>query len=173
VAKSLGFSSKAQATSNTRGGLSQVPLSNLGNSTSLQNAEATAGFPLALPSSLPPDTLLSDVRVPEQGQLVTLLYGNPALQSLSIYPAQIAIAISQSPDTIIDAVPAYLPQGYVRVSVGSSPGFARAPYDCPGMVGMLEPGQLQWWKNGTRYSIFSNLSIDQMTRIAESMKMVN
>lgn len=173
LAKSVGFSSKAPASSTGSGSKSQIPLSNLGNSTSLQNAETTAGFPMALPSSLPLGTLLSDVRVPDGGKLVTLLYGNPALERVSIYQAEVAIAISQSPDKIINAAPAYLPQSYVSVNVGDAPGFARAPFECPGMPGMVEPGQLQWWKNGIRYSIFSNLSVEQMTSIAESMRLVN
>jgi hypothetical protein len=172
VAKSLGFSSKTSTSMTSSPSSSQIPLSNLGNSTSLQNAEETVGFPVALPSSLPLGTLLSDVRVPADGKLVTLLYGNPALQSLSIYQAQVAITISQSPDRITNAAPAYLPQGFVSVNVGGAPGFARAPFDCPGMPGMVEPGQLQWWKNGIRYSMFSNLSIEQMTSIAESMRTV-
>ncbi len=173
VAKSLGISTSPTKANGATHTMVRIPLSNLGNSTSLSAAETNAGFSLSVPTSLPSGTSLSDVRVPSGGKLVTLLYGNPSIESLSIYQGEVAILISQSPDTIVDAIPSYLPQGYVRLNVGSSPGFARSPFESQKMPGMKEPGQLQWWKDGVRYSIFSNLTVDQMTSIAQSMKGAN
>lgn len=150
--------------SNERG----VPLSNLGLSVSLSDLALSAKFPVALPSHLPDGSILKGVRVTENGERVSLLYENSRMTPISIYDERVDIAIFMTPDSLIDSPPTYLPEGFSSVYVDGKKGFGKEPTK-GGTSGEAEPGQIQWWSNGTRYSIFANLSLAELRKVAELM----
>lgn len=160
-----GVQNKANTYSGAASG-SALPLSNLGRATTLEGAKRIASFDVTTPTRLPPGSAIKDVRVAEVGERIALLYDSAQLEPLSIYSERVAIAIFQTPDRIIASAPAYLPAGFVRVDVGGSEGFAREPSSADS--GRLEPGQIQWWRNDIRYSIFANMSIQDLNEIAAS-----
>lgn len=146
-----------------------VPLSNLGESVSLDEAKSMAPFAILTPQHLPEGSALKDVRVADGGKVVSLLYTNPRLTPLSIYTSDVAVAVLLSSDPLQSSPPVYLPSGFTNVSINGSQGFAREPV-VQGFAGVVEPGQLQWWRDAARCSIFANLSLDDLKVIAESME---
>lgn len=143
-----------------------VPLLNLGESVTLVGAREGASFQVMTPSGLPDGSEIKDVRLAVGGGLVTFLYRNPNLESLSIYGEDVAIAVYESQDNVISSAPAYLPAGFVRLNLGGNQGFARE--SLTNRSGVVEPGQVQWWAKGLRYSIFANLPIQDLKEIASS-----
>jgi len=145
-----------------------VPLSNLGVSVSLAEAKKAVGFSISKPSKPPLGSTLRDVRVLGDNHVVSLIYENPLTKPLSLYNEDVALVIIQSQDSLNLTSPAYLPSEFTRVNVAGNIGFAREPSQVSG--GVTEPGQLQWWRNGVRYAIFADSTINEMTKMAESME---
>ncbi len=164
VASLVGNFSSTQR--NGSGGATPVSLGNLGKSVTLVDAKKGASFQVMTPSALPDGSEIKDVRLADGGGLVTLLYRNPNLGQLSIYGEDIAIAVYESPDGVISSAPAYLPSGFVRLDLGGNQGFGRELLT--NSSGVVEPGQIQWWAKGLRYSIFANLPIQDLKEIAAS-----
>lgn len=145
-----------------------VPLSNLGTSVSLAEAEKAVGFSISSPTKPPLGSKLKDVRVSGDNHIVSLIYENPLTKPLSLYNEDVALVIIQAQDSIDATSPTYLPSEFTRVNVAGNIGFAKDRSQVSG--GVTEPGQLQWWRNGVRYAIFADISIDEMTKTAESME---
>jgi len=146
-----------------------VPISNFGDSTSLEDVNSTARFRVERPTRMPEGSKLDDVRVGNNGELVTLLYVNPTIPSISMYTSPVSVAILQMADSKVNAPPTYLPNGFQRIIVNSNSGFAREPGNTA-FDNRDEPGQLQWWQNGVHFVILANLPIEQLRQIAESME---
>ncbi len=144
-----------------------VPLSNLGVSISLAEAKKAVGFSISRPTKLPLGSMLKDVRLGDN-RILSLIYENPLTKPLSLYSEDVALVIIQGQDSLSVASPAYLPSEFTRVNVAGNSGFARKASQVSG--GVTEPGQLQWWRNGVRYAIFADISIDEMMKTAESME---
>jgi molybdopterin-containing oxidoreductase family membrane subunit len=146
-----------------------VPISNLGESVSVNDARSMAKFQVEKPARMPRGSRLDDVRVGSNGELVTLFYVNPTVPTISIYASAVGFAILEMVDPKLDAPPTNLPDGFKRVKVNLNSGFARessgAEFDNRG-----EPGQLQWWQGGVHFVMLSNLPIEQLRQIAESME---
>jgi Ni/Fe-hydrogenase subunit HybB-like protein len=145
-----------------------VPLSNLGASTSLVNAEKRVGFQLLKPVGIPPGSRLKDVRLSADNSLVSLIYENPFATQLSLYNEDVAFIVTQANDPANSICPTYLPPEFTRFSVAGKTGFAREPKQVSSDE--TEPGQIQWWQNGIRYSIFANSQLDVLMKMAESME---
>lgn len=145
---------------------SPVPLTNLGRTVTLEDAKRSASFTVTTPANIPAGSEIKEVRVAEPGERIALLYENQELEPLSIYDERIAIAIFQTPDRVISSAPAYLPKGFIRIDIVGGEGFAREPGETDS--GVTEPGQIQWWSNGVRYSIFANLPVEVLKEIATS-----
>ncbi|MGO9646219.1 MAG: NrfD/PsrC family molybdoenzyme membrane anchor subunit [Candidatus Bathyarchaeia archaeon] len=147
----------------------RVPISTLGESVSINDARLIAKFQVEKPARIPIGSSLDDVRVGNNGQLVTLLYVNPTIPTISMYASDVSFAILEMRDPKPDAPPIYLPNGFKRVKVNLNSGFAReasgAEFD-----NRDEPGQLQWWQGGVHFVILANLPIEQLKQIAESME---
>jgi Ni/Fe-hydrogenase subunit HybB-like protein len=157
--------------SNSNGNRSSVPvvpLSNLGVSVSLAEAKKAVGLSISQPTKPPPGSKLKDVRVSGDNHTVSLIYENPLTKPLSLYNEDVALIIIQSQDALNATSPAYLPSDFTRVEVAGHIGFTREPSQVSASV--TEPGQLQWWRNGVRYAIFANSTINEMTKTAESME---
>jgi len=127
-----------------------------------------ASFQVRRPSSIPTGSLLNEIRVGNNGELVTLLYANPIIPSISLYGPNVGFAILQMTDPKLN-MPSYLPNGFKRVKINVNSGFGRESgklefYD------RNEPGQLQWWQGGVHFVILANLPIEQLKNIAESME---
>ena len=146
-----------------------VPISNLGNSISVEDVNSTARFRVEKPTRMPVGSKLDDVRVGNKGELVTLLYVNPTLPNISMYTAPVSVAILQMADSKFNTPPTYLPNGFQRVKVNSNSGFAREAGSTE-FDNRDEPGQLQWWRSGVHFVILANLPIEQLRQIAESME---
>ena len=146
-----------------------VPTSNLGESVSINDAKSMAKFQVAKPARIPRESALDDVRVGNNGELVTLLYVNPTTPTIPMYAPEVGFAILEMADPKLDAPPTYLPNGFKRVKVNSNNGFAREPSDAE-FDDRNEPGQLQWWQKGVHFVILANLPIEQLKQIAESME---
>ena len=146
-----------------------VPISSLGESVSINDVTSIAKFQVQKPVRIPMGSSLDDVRVGNNGKIVTLLYVNPAIPTISMYASGVGFAILEIVDPKPDAPPIYLPNGFKRVKVNLNNGFARdasgAEFD-----NRDEPGQLQWWQDGLHFVIFANLRIEQLKQIAESME---
>ena len=145
-----------------------VPISNLGDSVSVNDARSMAKFHVEKPARMPKGSRLDDVRVGSNGELVTLLYANPTVPIISMYASAVGFAILEMVDPKLNT-PIYLPNGFKRVKVNLNSGFARessgAEFDNRG-----EPGQLQWWHSGVHFVMLANLPIEQLRQIAESME---
>jgi hypothetical protein len=127
-----------------------------------------AKFQAEKPARMPMGSRLDDVRVGNDGKLVTFLYYNPSAPTIPVYNA-VSVAILEMADPQLETAPTHLPNGFKRVEVNLSIGFAReassAEFD-----NRDEPGQLQWWEAGVHFVILANLPIEQLTEIAESME---
>jgi hypothetical protein len=156
--------------SGDRSSVPVVPLSNLGESASLTEAEKIVGFSISKPARLPLGSKLKDVRVSGDDHIVSLIYENPLTKPLSLYNEDVALVIIQAQDSPDATSPAYLPSEFTRVNVAGNIGFAREPSQAS--RGVTEPGQLQWWRNGVRYAIFADSTINEMTETAESMEVL-
>jgi hypothetical protein len=152
----------------SRSSVPGVPLSNLGVSVSFAEAKKAVGFSISKPTETPLVSKLKDVRVSGDNHLVALIYENPLAKPLSLYNEDVAFVIIQAQDSLNATSPAYLPSEFTRVNVAGNIGFAREPSQVSG--GVTEPGQLQWWRNGVRYAIFADSTINEMTKMAESME---
>ena len=146
-----------------------VPISNLGESVSLNDVRSMATFQVEKPAIMPRGSRLDDVRVGNDGGLVTLLYVNPAVPTISMYASTVGFAILEMADPKLDSPPSYLPNGFKQVNVNLNSGFARessrAEFD-----NRDEPAQLQWWQGGVHFVILANLPVEQLRQIAESME---
>ncbi|MBI2185219.1 MAG: polysulfide reductase NrfD [Thaumarchaeota archaeon] len=147
----------------------KTPLSNLGRSMSLSDVNQAAKFPVVAPLRLTDGSILKDIRVTENGERVSLLYGNPQMSQLSIYSEEVAVAIFEVPDPNIEGPPKYLPKGFFKVHIKDKEGFAREPIRRT-VRDEREPGQMHWWSKGIRYSIFANLPEAELVKIASSME---
>jgi len=145
-----------------------VPISNLGESVSINDAKSMAGFPVKIPARLPTGSRLDDVRVGNNGELVTLLYVNSTVPTISMYAPTVGFAILEMTDPKLDT-PTYLPDGFKRVMINLNSGFAREPSSVE-FDNRSEPGQLQWWQDGVHFVMLANLPIEQLRHIAESME---
>jgi len=159
---------KSLNSNGNRSSIPVVPLSNLGLSVSLAEARKAVGFSISKPIEFPLGSKLKDVRVSGDDHIASLIYENPLTKPLSLYNEDVAFVIIQAQDSFNVTSPAYLPSEFTRVNVAGNIGFAREPSQVSG--GVTEPGQLQWWRNGVRYAIFANSTINEMTKIAESME---
>ncbi len=146
-----------------------VPIANLGESVSLNDARSMAKFQVEKPSRMPRGSRLNDVRVGNDGALVTLLYDNPAVPTISMYAAAVGFAVLEMADPKIDSPPTHLPNEFKPVKVNLNSGFARessgAEFD-----NRDEPTQLQWWQGGVHFVMLANLPVEQLRQIAESME---
>jgi hypothetical protein len=146
-----------------------VPVSTLGESVSINDVRSIVKFQVEKPVRIPMGSSLDDVRVGNNGKLVTLLYVNQAIPTISMYASGVGFAILEMVDLKPGAPPIYLPNGFKRVKVNLNSGFAReasgAEFD-----NRDEPGQLQWWQDGVHFVILANLPIEQLKQIAESME---
>ena len=146
-----------------------VPISNLGESVSLNDARSMATFQVEKPARMPRGSRLDDVRVGNDGELVTLLYVNPAVPTISMYAPAVGFAILEMADPKLDSPPTLLPNEFKRVKVNLNNGFARessgAEFD-----NRDEPAQLQWWQGGVHFVMLANLPVEQLRQIAESME---
>jgi len=146
-----------------------VPLSNLGQSVSISAAVEMAKFQLEKPAKLPMGSRLNDVRVGNDGKLVTLLYSNPRLPIISIYSGDVSLALLEMADPRLMSPPTYLPAGFQRVQINLNSGFAReASHE--EFDNRNEPSQLQWWQGKVHFVILGSLPIEQLKRMAESME---
>ena len=159
----LGMLSKQTTTNSVN--QPSIQMSSIGESVSQEEAIIRASFPISVPSSLPQGTTLNEARIAADGAMVGLLYNSRLLEPLNLYADPIDIAIFQIKEDVISSPPAFLPKGFDRIAVNGNPGFARPQSKQPS-----EPGQLQWWSNGRRCSIFANLSIAELLKIANSME---
>jgi len=159
----LGMLSKQTTTNSVK--QPSIQMSSIGESVSQEEAIIGASFPISVPSSLPQGTTLNEARIAADGAMVGLLYNSRLLEPLNLYADPIDIAIFQIKEDVISSPPAFLPKGFDRIAVNGNPGFARPQSKQPS-----EPGQLQWWSNGRRCSIFANLSIAELLKIASSME---
>ncbi len=146
-----------------------VPISTLGESVSINDTRSMVKFQVEKPARIPIGSRLDDVRVGKNGELVTLLYVNPIVPTMSMYSSGVGFAILEMLDTKLNAPPIYLPNEFKRVTVNLNSGFAReasgAEFD-----NRDEPSQLQWWRGGIHFVILANLPIEQLKQIAESME---
>jgi len=146
-----------------------VPISTLGESVSVTDVRSMAKFQVEKPAKMPMGSKLDDVRVGNNGKLVTLLYVNPTVPKISMYASDVGFVILEMADPKLDTPPTYLPNGFKRVNVKLNSGFARefsgAEFD-----NRDEPGQLQWWEGGVHFVLLANLPIEQLRQIAESME---
>ena len=146
-----------------------VPISTLGESVSINDTRSMVKFQVEKPARIPIGSSLDDVRVGKNGELVTLLYVNPIVPTMSMYASGVGFAILEMLDTKLNAPPTYLPNEFKRVTVNLNSGFAReasgAEFD-----NRDEPSQLQWWQGGVHFVILANLPIEQLKQIAESME---
>jgi Ni/Fe-hydrogenase subunit HybB-like protein len=166
ISSSLGSGMRqAQKSKEVLGASAVVPLSNLGKRVSLEEAKQTLNFQMFSLSHLANTTRLSEVRLAGGNGLVTLLYEDRTMKPLSTYEEPIAIAIFEALDPIIDSPPSYLPDEFVRVKVRGREGSARNADN-----ERMQPGQIEWWSNGVRCSIFANLQVTEMLKMAESME---
>lgn len=148
---------------NGAGTQTTVNLSSLGAQVPVSEVLQTASFPISAPRSLPAGTSLTQSRIASDGNMVTLLYGNSALEPLGLYDDGSAIAIFQIKEQVVKGPPSFLPPAFQRVSVNGNAAFAR------GSSTGGEPGQLQWWSGGKRISIFANLGVSDLVAIGNSM----
>ncbi|MGA3108799.1 MAG: NrfD/PsrC family molybdoenzyme membrane anchor subunit [Candidatus Bathyarchaeia archaeon] len=146
-----------------------VPISNLGESVSLDDVRSMATFQVEKPGTMPRGSRLDDVRVGNDGDLVTLLYVNPTVPAISMYAPAVGFAILEMADPKIDSPPTHLPNEFKPVKVNLNSGFARessgAEFD-----NRDEPAQLQWWQGGVHFVMLANLPVEQLRQIAESME---
>ena len=146
-----------------------VPISTLGESVSINDVRSMVKFQVEKPVRIPMGSNLDDVRIGNNGKLVTLLYVNPTIPTISMYASGVGFAVLEMVDPKPEAPPIYLPNGFKRVKVNLNSGFAReasgAEFD-----NRDEPGQLQWWQDGVHFVILANLPIEQLKQIAESME---
>jgi len=154
---------KASRPLNGAGTQTTVDLSSLGTQVPVTGAMETASFSVLVPRSLPAGTSLSQARIAPDGNMLTLLYRNSAMQPLSLYDDGSVIAVFQIKEGVVKAPPSFLPRTFQRVSVSGNAGFARGPSSSG------EPGQLQWWSDGKRISIFANLAVPDLLAIGTSM----
>ncbi len=146
----------------------KVQLSSIGELISQEEARTKASFFVSFPSSLPEGATLHEARISADGAMVGLLYTSESMEPLNIYTDSVDIAILQIKEDVIDSPPAFLPKGYDRITVEGHAGFTRASSKQAGQP--AEPGQLQWWSNGRRCSIFANLALPKLMKIANSME---
>jgi len=143
-----------------------VPLSNIGMVVSLSEAKSKVDFVISKPTSLPIGSRLKDVRISDDNHLVAFTYVNPLSKPLSLYNEDVALVLTQAQDSPDSSSPAYLPTDFSRITVAGNTAIGREP----SISGVAEPGQLQWWRGGIRFAIFSNNTVDEMTKVAESME---
>lgn len=146
-----------------------VPISNLGESVSVNDARSMAKFQVEKPARMPRGSRLDDIRVGNNGELVTLLYVNPTVPTISMYAPAVGFAILEMADPKLETSPTYLPNGFKRVKVNLNSGFARESNGVE-FDNRSEPGQLQWWHGGIHFVMLANLPIEQIRQIAESME---
>ena len=146
-----------------------VPISNLGESVSVNDARSMAKFQVEIPARMPRGSRLVDVRVGNNGELVTLLYANPTVPTMSMYATSVGFAILEMADPKLDTPPNYLPNGFERVKVNLNSGFARES-SSEEFDNRIEPSQLQWWRGGVHFVMLANLPIEQLRQAAESME---
>jgi len=146
-----------------------VPISTLGESMSINDTSSAAKFQVEKPARMPIGSRLDDVRVGNQGELVTLLYVNPNLPTISMYTIDVGVAILEMADPRLTTSPIYVPDGFQRVQVNLINGIVREA-SAAGFDNREEPGQLQWWHGGVHFVILANLSVEQLRQIAESME---
>jgi len=141
----------------------QVSLSSLGNQMSVSEAGLKASFPISVPRSLPAGTTFTQARIAPDGNMLSLLYSNSAIEPLGLYNDGSAMAIFQIKEDVINGPPSFLPASFERVSVNGNAGFGRGPSSDG------RPGELQWWSDGRRISIFANLAVPDLVAIGSSM----
>jgi Ni/Fe-hydrogenase subunit HybB-like protein len=146
-----------------------VPISNFGKSVSVIDAGSVAKFQVEKPARIPRGSQLDEVRVGSNGELVTLLYANPSLPKISMYTGDVGVAILEMIEPRPSASPAYLPEGFKRVTINRNDGFAKEA-STSDFYDRQEPGQLQWWQGEVHFVVLANLPIEQLKEIAESME---
>ena len=149
-------------------GQAKVPLSSLGDRVTVDEAAARASFsPLFVPKSLPAGSSFKESRLTSDGDMATLLYRNDSLTPVQFYDEPVGVAIYQRKEDVINSPPSFLPQGFDRFAVNGNQAFTRQPSE-----GGQEPGQLQWWSEGRRISVFANLDVSELAKIASSMEAI-
>ena len=146
-----------------------VPISNLGESVSLNDVRSMATFQIEKPARTPRGCKLNDVRVGNDGALVALLYDSPVLPTIPMYAPTVGLAILEMADPKIDSPPTHLPNEFKRVNVKLNSGFAKESSDAE-FDNRDEPAQLQWWQGGVHFVMLANLPVEQLRQIAESME---
>ena len=92
-----------------------VPISNLGESVSVNDARSMAKFQVEKPARMPRGSRLDDVRVGNNGELVTLLYVNPTVPTISMYASAVGFAILEMVDPKLE-YPTNLSTEWVQAS---------------------------------------------------------
>lgn len=165
---------------------------------SLEEASQLTQMRILTPDSLPQSTTLKDVYVDRGETGVIILYSSPDLKPISkigatdIDSAEIAVTMTKKQNNPIpgvknmeghtmEAIVTYangtqvtknieqsLPIEYVDVTINGVEGIGfetRSDYS-----GQIYPASVSWWDNNVLYRVHSHLPMDELVKIAESMK---
>ena len=132
---------------------------------SLEVAEQRMPFSILQPAHLPDGVKLSGVMVTRAntstGQTVALLYSD----GLRIVQAMESPPEPDSLEEMVKTPP------FALVEVGGVPAVGHEPGEFTGIGGTRRyPGGVGWWKDGVGYSVAGDLSLDELVRIAESLR---
>lgn len=165
-----------------------ISIDALGQASTLDGIRRALGVDFGLPTSLPPGTMLREIRVGKS--MAALVYDNPNLPKIPFYDKGVLVIVVLSdgtsfgaPETAADQPMLFITQdnsttaadaqmfvegiGRARtVTVAGNPGWGYDPAD---FKVYHDSGRLEWWSNGIHYIMHADLPLLTLIEIAESM----
>lgn len=175
---------------NKAGSSGPLPMTDLGNIATLDQARQIAGVNFSSPTVFPTATTLGQIRAREG--VAALIYDNPSLPNLTTYGSgkmivlilkdnssysdpstyarvrtQTTLVVQNGSTTTITSAITPLSPTYVLVTISGHPGWAFSPTTLSN--GMHEDGRVEWWAGSVHYVILAELPASTLVQIAESM----
>lgn len=174
-----------------------MPLSYTSEKSSIEKVKQTAQFVVKVPTKMPSSSL-KEVYADKDGSGVMILYSDPNLKSIShigatnIASAEMVLTMGKKDFNPIptakdkdvppirlgviypngtEKVTGYIPQtpaSFISVKINGIDGIG---YESkPDDVGNVQPATIRWWDNKTLYTLYGHMSVQELVKIAESMK---
>ncbi len=180
----------------TSAGMS-VPISHISEKSTLETAQQKAQFAMKVPTKIP-SSALKEVYVDRDGSGVMILYSDPSMKPINqiggadIGSAEIVLTMGKKdfnpipaaidknvlPMKIVSIYPngtevikGYVPQtpaDFVSVTINDMGGIGLESTSDD--AGNVYPSTIRWWDNKTLYTLYGHASVQELVKIAESMK---
>jgi hypothetical protein len=174
-----------------------VPISQISEKSTLDTAKQKAQFAMKVPTKIP-SSALKEVYADRDGSGVMILYSDPSMKPINqiggadIGSAEIVLTMGKKdfnpipaaidknilPMKIVSIYPngtevikGYVPQtpaDFVSVAINGIEGIGLESTSDD--AGNVYPSTIRWWDNKTLYTLYGHTSVQELVKIAESMR---